>query len=429
MHVLGPLIVASVVGIQLATALQESDLARFTKQIAAGIRQDKFDAASAFTVGEARPVLGDMRSSSYRVRATTTSHEWISANLYNESSDCSGDVTIQSSLGTNFCISQSDGSGSAQFTYTDNIVYLNFYSDDSCSTTAVAQAQWLNTSGVAENECTTSGATSSGKYSVDSSYSSPNQDGYLFRLFSSDDYCDNNQPFMSLFTETAQYGETDASCASTTVDDDVYGANLNVYMSYGAVSGSTSSKKKCFAASETLQLATGEAIPISDVNIGDIVLAADKMGNTKFSQVIALPHDKNNERAVFAYITTMAGRGIKVTPDHIMLVDPSCGTAKSVLMKASEVEKNMCLSTVDGLDQVTAVSSVVGNGIYTVITNEEMVVVNGIIASPFAVNHAVSHAYYNIFRTLNSFAPGLMDWSLLKQTNLAFGSILDSMGM
>jgi len=39
-----------------------------------------------------------------------------------------------------------------------------------------------------------------------------------------------------------------------------------------------------------------------------------------------------------------------------------------------------------------------GQGIYTIVTGEEYVVVNGIVASPFAVSHYVPNAYYNFHR-------------------------------
>jgi hypothetical protein len=357
-----------------------------------------------------------------RVFSISSSHQWVSLLAYNTSTTCSGTVAGQVSVGTYFCMSSSTITGSAQYTYTDSVVYFSTYSDSAC-TTNTGNTEFFDTTDEA-NTCV-AGTTASFYVKVASSFSTPNAAGFLAGEYSSESNCDNNMPFMAVWADLADTDDDfTLSCTSTTTDD---GGDYDVYVSASMTTASSSSKK-CFAGSETVLLSTGETIPISDVKIGDSILAADKMGNTKFSQVISLPHDKNDERATFAFLTTATGRSIKMTPEHIVMVDPSCGT-KTVLMKASEVEKDMCLVTVEGQEQVTAVSSVSGNGIYTVITNEEMVVVNGIIASPFAVNHATSHAWYNVFRAAYSVAPGLMGLSLVKQANLVFGSILDSIGM
>ena len=52
--------------------------------------------------------------------------------------------------------------------------------------------------------------------------------------------------------------------------------------------------------------------------------------------------------------------------------------------------------TVTGEEKVTSVERVWGEGVYTVVTNAEYVVVNGIIASPFGVNHVMGNLYYNV---------------------------------
>jgi hypothetical protein len=356
-----------------------------------------------------------------RVFATSTTHQWLSEITYAASSSCSGDAAMQETYGTNFCVA--GGSSSFQYTYTGGSLYYNTYSDTACTTTS-ATLSIFNATGLA-NTCQMDTSSTSTYYQVSSSFSTPSSSGYVASTFSSSSNCNSNMPFEAVWiTLSDDVDELTISCTASSADDDYA---TGTYVSASTTGGSSSSKK-CFAGSETVLLSTGETIPISDVKIGDSILAADKMGNTKFSQVISLPHDKNDERATFAFLTTATGRSIKMTPEHIVMVDPSCGT-KTVLMKASEVEKDMCLVTVEGQEQVTAVSSVSGNGIYTVITNEEMVVVNGIIASPFAVNHATSHAWYNVFRAAYSVAPGLMGLSLVKQANLVFGSILDSIGM
>ena len=67
-------------------------------------------------------------------------------------------------------------------------------------------------------------------------------------------------------------------------------------------------KKACFAGSETLSLESGESKAISDVKVGDRVLAANAAGNTMFSDVIFVPHGANTEIALFTRISTVDGR-------------------------------------------------------------------------------------------------------------------------
>ena len=65
--------------------------------------------------------------------------------------------------------------------------------------------------------------------------------------------------------------------------------------------------------------------------------------------------------------------------------------------------------TVSGEDMVSTVETVQGKGLYTVVTKEEYVVVNGIVASPFAVNHMLANLYYNIHRFVYTAAPSVIN--------------------
>ena len=56
-------------------------------------------------------------------------------------------------------------------------------------------------------------------------------------------------------------------------------------MKIGDVFGKNSTKSSCFAGSETLLLESGRSKPISEINVGDRILAADSTGRTAFSEV------------------------------------------------------------------------------------------------------------------------------------------------
>ena len=68
----------------------------------------------------------------------------------------------------------------------------------------------------------------------------------------------------------------------------------------------------------------------------------------------------------------------------------------------------MCVRTVSGVEAVVSAELVSGTGLYSVITMEEYIVVNGVIASPYALPHRLSHYVFNTYRMLYRIAPTLM---------------------
>ena len=144
-----------------------------------------------------------------------------------------------------------------------------------------------------------------------------------------------------------------------------------------------------------------------------------------FSEVVAVPHGRNSINAQFTQIATDSQRDIKMTPDHLVLAAADC--ASFSLVAASAVQAGDCLRTVDGAEKVVSVSVVEGQGVYSLVTKEEFVVVNGVVASPFAGNHAAAHAFYNIHRMLYSLAPAALAAGWVKKANEVFGAIAHSM--
>ena len=190
--------------------------------------------------------------------------------------------------------------------------------------------------------------------------------------------------------------------------------------------GSSSDKgngKGCFAGSETVLLESGGVRAIADVKVGDRVLAANAVGKTLYSEVVFIPHRANRESVMFAHVTTVGGHEVKMTMSHIL---PSgvCGISSSFplplplpLVYASKVSVGDCINTVSGEEKVLKVEYVRGEGVYTIVTNEEYIVVNGIIASPFGVNHMMVNWYYNVHRIAYVLVPQLLSLSLFQNMN------------
>lgn len=190
--------------------------------------------------------------------------------------------------------------------------------------------------------------------------------------------------------------------------------------SAGSSGTSTSSEATCFASSETVQKESGETIFISEVRIGDRILAATSAGDLVYSSVIAVPHAKNNVLAQFVILQTANGKDLILTEDHLLLSGP-CISNEMALTKASSVEVGFCVKTVDGDSVITAISTTFQQGIYTIVTEEKFVVVSGIVASPFAVSHEAADWYYSFHRTLFRLMPSLLSssWFMKLQNNVA----------
>ena len=136
-----------------------------------------------------------------------------------------------------------------------------------------------------------------------------------------------------------------------------------------------------------MELQSGEVKAISAVRVGDRVRAASMLGETLFSEVVAVPHGANSVEATFTRLVTATGRDIKLSESHLLLAGP-CGS-RLALQQARDVAVGMCLQTVAGQERVTAAGLVQSTGLYSFVVKapNSLVAVNGVIASPFALNH------------------------------------------
>ena len=174
----------------------------------------------------------------------------------------------------------------------------------------------------------------------------------------------------------------------------------------------------CFPSSERVVHEIRGEISIAEVKIGDSILSANRKGDTKFSQVIAFPHDVNNGKlAVFHELTLSDGSHVRMSPEHVLPVGPCHDKSSNdsdgeeelkrntefareyPFVRAMDAEIGSCVHThKNGPLPIVSNEQVRGEGVYSFVTNEELIVVGGIIVSPYAVSHNVANAYYTIFR-------------------------------
>ena len=164
----------------------------------------------------------------------------------------------------------------------------------------------------------------------------------------------------------------------------------------------------CFAGSELLTLENGATKTMADLTVGDRILTVNAKGEQVFSDVAYLPHGKNEASSTFVTVATASGRDVKMTANHILPAG-ACATQTLPMASADQVVVGDCVETASGREQVVSVGKVEGKGIYTVIAMEELIVVNGIVATPFGgVNPTVANIYYNMHRLMYAYAPGVM---------------------
>jgi hypothetical protein len=177
-----------------------------------------------------------------------------------------------------------------------------------------------------------------------------------------------------------------------------------------------------------VRLKTGEKKAIQDIQIGDEVLTMNKQNQFQYSPVLMLPHPMNTERSEFLEIQTAAKKTIRLTPDHLLLVsecsasESSTTTAlrtpssASYLLTAKEIEMDRhCLLSVEGWEVVSSVQKYTAEGVYTLITKEEYLVISQLIASPFAINHEVGNWLYFPLRAMYSIMPQVIHHAWIQQ--------------
>ena len=191
-------------------------------------------------------------------------------------------------------------------------------------------------------------------------------------------------------------------------------------------SSSEGSSSSCFAGSEVVELISGEMRAMSEIKIGDTIAVATMDGQRAgFSPVVTIPHAKNKQEAEFVVLRTTTGRDIKMTADHL-LMGGSCAK-KMVLVQAGSLKMNDCILAVSGSEELVSVSRIVSRGIYTVVTQYDgLLIVNGIVSSPFATNHLAANSFYNIVRLVSNVLPSMMKTLFASKVIELFGDMITS---
>jgi len=137
----------------------------------------------------------------------------------------------------------------------------------------------------------------------------------------------------------------------------------------------------CFPADASVQLSSGQSIPMEQLQIGDSVLTQDGT----FSEVYVMSHQNPDVVGQFVSIKLANQQHLDATAKHFVFVSPKCdGSVQQVY--ASSVKEGMCMfsryaETGEQLQRVKEVSVREKRGIYNPFTLSGSIVVNGVVAS------------------------------------------------
>lgn len=226
-------------------------------------------------------------------------------------------------------------------------------------------------------------------------------------------YCTNIKPGLVNFGKFGKASNLTALEGNCTRQSIFYSTGYknrgNFFLSYPLpIVPMSKSTITCFAGTETVLLESGVRVPISEIRVGDRILSADKTGTLSFAPVIVMPHARNYIRSEFIHIVTnKLGLDIKMTLDHMIPYSSNCDRNNFKLTRASAVLVNGCVDSEEGMLTVISTEEVYGISLYSAVTTNEYILVNGIVASPFAVSHAAADSFYNLLRIVYRFLPGV----------------------
>jgi len=195
-------------------------------------------------------------------------------------------------------------------------------------------------------------------------------------------------------------------CASTDVCMEVNGASaLCCDPSTPGCNGSDDSVTvsiTCFSGSSTVELENGNKALISDLQVGDKVLSwkADVKERT-FTEVVYLPHSRNNKEASFVELNFEYGVVVQLTPRHMVPVVNCDDISDVAITEASAIHPQQCvLDSMSTPQRVVNTKMVTSNGLYSFVTLDEFIVVNGMVMSPFSHHHQLGHFFYQFHRAI-----------------------------
>lgn len=202
---------------------------------------------------------------------------------------------------------------------------------------------------------------------------------------------------------------TESSAASKLLNACVFYSYWRMYLTilYLAESSAASKLGGCFPGSGEVLTPSG-AVPVSAVREGDEVQVMRPDGSLSFSPVLMFLHRDPLVSRSFLRLTTSSGASLTLTSSHLIVLlqrqhavspTPTVGDAVEyggvVLAGRVEAGDFLLLTGQEGvrLEKVVGIKHVAGAGVFAPLTAEGTVVVDGFVASCYAVidSQTVAH--------------------------------------
>jgi len=178
----------------------------------------------------------------------------------------------------------------------------------------------------------------------------------------------------------------------------------------------------CFPASATVELESGETCSMEDLSVGQRVLTVYHDGSLHYDDVITFIHRQPQLVTSFVVIATADGHRLVATGDHLVFTSsaggggdhsavsfsdlaPPTAVFMSQLTNHSDAVYVASPGTKEHLlvSMVTSVNKVVARGVYAPLTASGTIVVDGVVASCYALvsSHRLAHAVMAPVRTFS----------------------------
>lgn len=202
-------------------------------------------------------------------------------------------------------------------------------------------------------------------------------------------------------------------------------SNLPVCFSLSVSDHSVAAKSGgCFPGEALVTLETGEQKSIADLQPGERVLASagsDSSGELVFSEVLTFLDRDPETWKLFYALQTESGAQLSLTAAHLLFVsqgncsegaEPAPGTLRTLY--ASDARPGQCLLVSEGkpghrssagrLSRITQVRVRESRGVFAPLTQHGTLVVDGVVASCYAVvdQHSLAHWAFSPLRLIHS---------------------------
>ncbi|CAH1154989.1 unnamed protein product [Phaedon cochleariae] len=215
--------------------------------------------------------------------------------------------------------------------------------------------------------------------------------------------------------DRAKYGMLARLAVEAGFDWVYYESRAHIHCSVKLESAQGAKYGGCFPGEETVLTSKGTRTKLSDLRIGEQILALDASTNTLvFSEVILFLDLDPHQKRQFVTLTLRSGRTLVVTPSHLVLT----GTAKRFRTVFAEQVKvgDTLLVTLEGNnsassdhetveDSVVKVGAVLRTGVYAPLTKAGTLVVNDVVVSCYATVDSQAMAHW-------AFLPLRLAWNV-----------------